>query len=263
MEEIINYVQLLDKNYFVILLILIVISLKLLFSSSFDDGLIIKSLDAVNNNLKDINKTNYNEINKLNNEINKLNNEVKSSNKKLNDLLNMHTIKFKQDLDVSEGVIYKGTVKEIIEYGAWVEITPTTKGLLHISEISWEYVNNVEDVLKLGQEIEVELISIDSGEIKLSRRALLTPGPYALEYSDNFFEDAALIVVQSQTGSTSMIQRKLKLGYNRAGRIIDELEAVGVLGAFYGSKARKVLIKNEIELKELLSKLKKIKDKEI
>lgn len=175
--------------------------------------------------MKDINKTNYNEINKLNN-------EVKSLNKKLNDLLNMHTIKFKQDLDVREGVIYKGTVKEIIEYGAWVEITPTTKGLLHISEISWEYVNNVEDVLKLGQEIEVELISIDSGEIKISSRALLTTGPYALEYSDIFFEDTALIVVQNQSGSTSMIQRKLKLGYNRAGRIIDELEAVGVFELF-------------------------------
>jgi len=150
-------------------LILSIIAIKyLFFSSSFDEGLIIKSLDAVNDNLKDINKTNYNEINNLNN-------EVKSLNEKLNDLLQMSTQKFEQDLDVREGVIYKGTVKEIMVYGAWVEIIPNTKGLLHISEISWERVDNIEDFLKVGQEIEVEIISIDSGKIILSRRSLLTP----------------------------------------------------------------------------------------
>ena len=55
-------------------------------------------------------------------------------------------------------------------------------------------------------------------------------------------------MVQTQQGSTSLIQRKLKLGYNRAGRIVDQLEAAGVLGAFEGSKARRVLIPNEAAL---------------
>jgi S-DNA-T family DNA segregation ATPase FtsK/SpoIIIE len=65
---------------------------------------------------------------------------------------------------------------------------------------------------------------------------------------DSMFEDAARLVVMTQQGSTSLIQRKLKLGYNRAGRIVDQLEAAGVLGAFEGSKARRVLIPNEAAL---------------
>ena len=60
-------------------------------------------------------------------------------------------------------------------YGAFIGISPTTDGLLHVSEISWERVTNVEDVLKEGQEIEVKLIDIDdrSGKLKLSRKVLL------------------------------------------------------------------------------------------
>jgi DNA segregation ATPase FtsK/SpoIIIE, S-DNA-T family len=65
---------------------------------------------------------------------------------------------------------------------------------------------------------------------------------------DSMFEEAARLVVQTQQGSTSLIQRKLKLGYNRAGRIVDQLESAGILGAFEGSKARRVLIPNEAAL---------------
>ncbi len=72
---------------------------------------------------------------------------------------------------------------------------------------------------------------------------------------DALFEDAARLIVLHQQGSTSLIQRKLKLGYNRAGRLIDQLEAAGVVGAFEGSKAREVLIKDEISLEQLLNNL--------
>jgi len=61
--------------------------------------------------------------------------------------------------------------------------------------------------------------------------------------------------VLHQQGSTSLIQRKLKLGYNRAGRIVDQLEAAGVVGPFEGSKAREVLIQDEVSLERLLSSL--------
>ncbi|MEO0334567.1 MAG: FtsK/SpoIIIE domain-containing protein, partial [Bacteroidota bacterium] len=63
-----------------------------------------------------------------------------------------------------------------------------------------------------------------------------------LKQRDELFDDAARVIVHHQQGSTSLIQRKLKLGYNRAGRLIDQLEAAGVVGPFVGSKAREVLI---------------------
>ncbi len=80
-------------------------------------------------------------------------------------------------------------------------------------------------------------------------------GKADLEDKDAMFDEAALVLVQHQTGSTSLIQRKLRLGYNRAGRIIDQLEAAGIVGPFEGSKARKVLVRDEMELEELLIKL--------
>jgi DNA segregation ATPase FtsK/SpoIIIE, S-DNA-T family len=72
---------------------------------------------------------------------------------------------------------------------------------------------------------------------------------------DALFEEAAKLIVMHQQGSTSLIQRKLKLGYNRAGRLIDQLEAAGIVGAFEGSKAREVLIKDELSLEQLLNTL--------
>lgn len=69
---------------------------------------------------------------------------------------------------------------------------------------------------------------------------------------DALFEEAARIVVNSQQGSASMLQRKLKIGYNRAGRIIDQLEANNIVGPFEGSKAREVLIADEYTLEQLL-----------
>jgi len=72
---------------------------------------------------------------------------------------------------------------------------------------------------------------------------------------DSLFEEAARIVVQTQQGSTSMIQRKLKLGYNRAGRIIDQLEAAGIVGPFSGSKSREVKVTSEAALEQILQDL--------
>lgn len=70
---------------------------------------------------------------------------------------------------------------------------------------------------------------------------------------DPMFEDAARLLVSTQQGSTSLIQRKLKLGYNRAGRIVDQLEAAGIVGPSEGSKARQVLIPDEYSLERLLN----------
>ena len=69
---------------------------------------------------------------------------------------------------------------------------------------------------------------------------------------DPMFVDSARIVVISQQGSASLLQRKLKLGYNRAGRIVDQLEGMGIIGAFQGSKAREVLFSDIEALDDFL-----------
>ena len=72
---------------------------------------------------------------------------------------------------------------------------------------------------------------------------------------DPLFEDAAKLIVQNQMGSTSLIQRRMKLGYNRAGRLMDQLEAAGVVGPNQGSKAREVLFKTDMELQDFLDSM--------
>jgi S-DNA-T family DNA segregation ATPase FtsK/SpoIIIE len=74
---------------------------------------------------------------------------------------------------------------------------------------------------------------------------------------DVLFEEAARIIVMHQQGSTSLLQRRLKLGYNRAGRLIDQLEKAGIVGPFEGSKAREVLIPDEYSLERLLTSIDK------
>ncbi len=76
-----------------------------------------------------------------------------------------------------------------------------------------------------------------------------------LQKRDPLFDEAARMVVLHQQGSTSLIQRKLSIGYNRAGRIIDQLEAAGIVGPFEGSKARQVLLADEYSLEQFLRKL--------
>jgi DNA segregation ATPase FtsK/SpoIIIE, S-DNA-T family len=78
---------------------------------------------------------------------------------------------------------------------------------------------------------------------------------FDLSDRDSLFEDAARLIVQNQVGSTSLLQRRMKLGYNRAGRLMDQLEAAGIVGPNQGSKARDVLIKTDMELQQHLDLL--------
>ena len=82
----------------------------------------------------------------------------------------------------------------------------------------------------------------DKAEVDLSER-------------DKMFDEAARLIVQFQQGSASFLQRKLKLGYNRAGRLVDQLEAAGFIGPFEGSKAREVLVRDMAQAEEILQKL--------
>lgn len=82
------------------------------------------------------------------------------------------------------------------------------------------------------------------------------PGAVDLSDRDPLFDEAARLIVIQQQGSTSLIQRKFAIGYNRAGRLMDQLEAAGIVGPFEGSKARQVLIQDEYSLEQLLNTLK-------
>ena len=109
---------------------------------------------------------------------------------------------------------------------------------------------------------EVEKITEYIGEQRAYPTAFALPecideengnsGSFDSSDRDELFEDAARLIVQHQQGSTSLIQRKMKLGYNRAGRIIDQLEAAGIVGPFEGSKAREVYIKDPMSLEQKL-----------
>ena len=114
---------------------------------------------------------------------------------------------------------------------------------------------------------EVERIAEFIGEQKGYSDAYLLPeysgeessstvGVFDPNEKDALFEEGARIVVSTQQGSTSMLQRQLKLGYNRAGRIMDQLEAAGIVGGFNGAKAREVLISDLNGLERLLDELK-------
>jgi len=112
---------------------------------------------------------------------------------------------------------------------------------------------------------EIEKITDYIGQQQGFGSALMLPeyssgddsGPSAevLDKKDSLFEEAARMIVMNQQGSTSLIQRKFSIGYNRAGRIVDQLEAAGIVGPFEGAKARQVLIVDLASLEQLLSTL--------
>ena len=83
---------------------------------------------------------------------------------------------------------------------------------------------------------------IDSSSIDMTKR-------------DPLFEEAARLIVANQQGSTSLIQRKFSIGYNRAGRIVDQLEVAGIIGPFEGSKARQVLVLDDYHLEQIIKHL--------
>ncbi len=91
----------------------------------------------------------------------------------------------------------------------------------------------------------------------VSEEATSNVGAFDPNEKDALFEEAARIIVSTQQGSTSMLQRQLKLGYNRAGRIMDQLEASGIVGGFNGAKAREVLISDPHSLEQFLEDLKR------
>ena len=127
---------------------------------------------------------------------------------------------------------------------------------VYIGQIDGHFVYNLIKNLKWakpennpnGQ--EQNLLELHSNDLRNN-----VAGDVDLKHLDPLFEDAALLIIRSGSGSTSIVQRKFAIGYNRAGRLMDQLEKAGIVGMAQGSKPREVLIHDESTLRELLSLL--------
>jgi len=135
------------------------------------------------------------------------------------------------------------------------------------SEVNSDF-SRQQDNEKEVKSIDKEVINLTENEIdkfveiEIQRSILKTEGQEIQTEETRFdplFKESAILIVASQQGSTSLIQRKFSIGYNRAGRIIEQLEVAGILGPFEGSKPRDVLVKNTQDL-EILLKGKSLKE---
>ncbi len=114
------------------------------------------------------------------------------------------------------------------------------------SKINISYEPVEKQIILTDQEIELYISKEVNKRIGTANRLFTLDTD--LSDRDTLFEDAARLIVMNQEGSASLLQRKLKLGYNRAGRLMDQLEVAGIIGPFQGLKNRKVLISDEIKL---------------
>src|ERR1035437_345059 len=151
----------------------------------------------------------------------------------------------KKEIDTSNHTLevlniqYKETYEQLFEIHPEFKIIEYT-----LEENPQEYLNE--------KMIEAKGSDLNDIEQFFDEKELEAKG-FDLNDKDPLFDDAARLIVASQVGSTSLLQRRMKLGYNRAGRLMDQLEAAGVVGQNQGSKAREVLIKTESELQQYLN----------
>ena len=127
------------------------------------------------------------------------------------------------------------------------DVVPFTQARANLSELADQATAGSEKIITKNGESYVALIDSDRLDYyhRLERERI-----HLL-----LLEDAARLIVQNQIGSTSLLQRRMKLGYNRAGRLMDQLEAAGIVGPNQGSKARDVLVKTEMDLQQHLDAL--------
>ena len=116
--------------------------------------------------------------------------------------------------------------------------TPEVENIVHFIKSQQGY----STAFYLPEYVGAEGEGVDVSSIDMSKR-------------DPLFEEAARLIVANQQGSTSLIQRKFSIGYNRAGRIVDQLEVAGIIGPFEGSKARQVLVMDDYHLEQILKNL--------
>lgn len=157
-------------------------------------------------------------------------------------------------------------IKKFLKIGVQSKIEPKSEIVISENTVDIANVDNGEDILS-----EKTTKHVDSPKVENTNHKILSAeeksnlieslalkkiqqdeSHYKPSDLDPLFEDAARLIISSQMGSTSLLQRRMKLGYNRSGQLMDQLEAAGVVGPNSGSKAREVLLKNDIELENFL-----------
>ena len=123
------------------------------------------------------------------------------------------------------------------------------------SEIQKENIDNLTKSQLTPNDIEIIIEQLAREGINVDYSETEFGNIVDLNNLDPMFDEAARLVVIHQSGSTSLIQRKFAFGYNRAGRLMDQIEAVGILGPSEGSKPRQVLVQDEYQLEQILSSL--------
>lgn len=204
--------------------------------------------------------------------------KLNCSNTNINQLDKISNLILIDELDISR--TYVKSLKPISKFSQLWRLKCDQTDLLNLNGVqdltNLEYINcsdtnikNIDELIDLPSIKLIECNNLDlkllypngistlENKIRLNGIDFIFNSPSTIELNerDALFEECARLVVIHQQGSTSLIQRKLKLGYNRAGRIIDQLEAFGVVGPFEGSMAREVLIKDEYHLEQHLSTL--------
>ena len=159
----------------------------------------------------------------------------------------MLSLKSLIELQITSSLSQRVVEKHVLSIFETIKIEPISS--------HFESFNILKDFIIKNFSIEFseECIKIYNA---LNKDALFYSGKdFDLNDKDPLFDDAAILIVASQSGSTSLLQRRMKLGYNRAGRLMDQLEAAGVVGPNLGSKVRDVLIKSVDELQSTLDML--------
>lgn len=204
--------------------------------------------------------------------------KLNCSNTNINQLDKISNLILIDELDISK--TYVKSLKPISKFNQLWRLKCDHSDLVSLNGVeglsNLEYINcsdtnikNIDELIDLPSIKLIECNNLDlnllypKGIVNLENKIRLdgidfifkNPLSVKLNERDALFEDSARLVVLHQQGSTSLIQRKLKLGYNRAGRIIDQLETFGIVGPFEGSMAREVLIKDEYHLEQHLNTL--------
>ena len=148
------------------------------------------------------------------------------------------------EFDISE----KELAEKLAEIKKELEISNHT-----LEKLNTQYQEAYEQLFEIHPEFKIIEYTLEENPQEYLNEKMIEAKGFDLNGKDPLFDDAARLIVASQVGSTSLLQRRMKLGYNRAGRLMDQLEAAGVVGQNQGSKARDVLIKTESELQQYLN----------